>query len=542
MVVLLAIACQRPALVPVSVESVPLDCPESGARATLGPFEVLERVSEPVSWPWTWGGGITIADLDDDGALDVLLALESGIEVLFGPEPWNAAPVALGDAGLSFASGTTVADFDADGDLDVYVMRVRGAPVPAVDPDLGRNRLLRNDGDRRFTDVTDEAGVDGCGPHHRDGTVSCFRSTTSSWGDIDGDADLDLFVGNYGLVDDTPGTRQVDMDPGEPSFVYRNRGDGTFEREALPDAVSDGYTFAGGLLDLDTDGDLDLYVVNDFGVRWPNQVLWNEGGELVIDDGTSGLVQSMTGMGLGVGDLNRDGWLDLAIPNWGNHALFESRASDGRWVETAAARGLVNVRRRNQLVGWGTLLGDVDNDTDLDVLTLFGFVRNDNPVWENPERQGDALYLNDGDEDYTFTDTAPSWGLADPGIGRGAALADLDRDGWLDIVKRELDGVTRFALSRCDPRSGGVLVRLRQSGPDPWAVGARIEARIGRDTVRADVSSGGQGFASAEPFERHLGTGERAKIRRLTVHWPDGEISEVRDVPTNHAVTLTRDR
>ncbi|MEM6928594.1 MAG: CRTAC1 family protein, partial [Myxococcota bacterium] len=478
----------------------------------------------------------------DDGALDVLLATASGVEVRWGPEAWTAEAVPLAHLDLSLATGTVVADVDGDDDLDVYVMRFTGFPAPLGPGDQGKNRLLRNDGDRGFTDVTDPTGVDGCGPHHRDGRDACYRTTTASFGDVDADGDLDLFVGNYGFVDDTPGVRQVDMDPGEPSFVYRQQDDGTFTRETLPDAASDGYTFAGGLLDLDADGDLDLYLVNDFGVRWPNAVLWNDDGEWRLDDGSSGLVQSMTGMGLGVGDLNGDGWPDLAIPNWQDHALFESRAEDERWVETAAARRLVNAPRRNQRVGWGTLLGDLDNDADLDAITQFGFVRNDNPVWANPERQGDAVYLNDGETDFTFTDVARDWGLAEPGIGRGAALADLNRDGWLDLVKRELDGTTRFALSRCGARRGGLLVRLRQSGPNPRAVGARILAKVGRRTVSADVAAGGRGLSSAEPLERHLGLGERAEVRKLTVIWPDGATSEVRGLPTNHAVTLTRDR
>jgi len=536
------LACQAPDRVPATVTSVELTC-EAGPGDRYN-TAIIE--TEPVSWSWTWGGGVTVVDLDGDDALDLVLPVESGLEVRWGPRAWRAEPEPLSAVDLSYASGTSAADFDGDGDLDLYVMRVRGFPVPDGGSDAGVNRLLRNDGDRRFVDVTAEAGVDGCGPHHREGTTGCYRTMTASWADVDGDDDLDLFVGNYGFVDDTPGTRQVDMEPGEPSFLYLNEGDGSFAEAPLPDAVSDGYTFAGGFADLDADGAPDLVVVNDFGVLWPNRVLFGGDGALVLDEANaSGLTQSMTGMGLGLGDLNGDGWLDLAIPNWQDHALFESRPDTGTWVETSAARGLVNARRRNQLVGWGTTLGDLDNDTDLDAITQFGFVRNDNPVWANPAKQGDAVYLNDAaersDGAYSFEDVGYDRGLASPGMGRGAALADLNRDGWLDLVKRELQGQTRVHLSRCG-RATGTLLRLRQPGANRFAVGARVVAKADGRVLRRDVSAGGRGFASMEPLEVHLGTGSARRIDRLEVVWPDGARTVVRGVPTNHAVTVVRDR
>ncbi|MEN0064095.1 MAG: CRTAC1 family protein [Myxococcota bacterium] len=540
-VLLVVSACGSSLGEPTTLTLTPLPCERSSERETLGRYETILLGGPRVSHAWTWAGGITAADLDGDGWLDLLLPHEGGMEARWGSDRWAAADRET-FAAVTFATGTTVADYDGDGDLDIYVMRVRGEPVPDSRID-GANWLLRNEGSRRFTDVTESAGVAACGPHHRDDDIDrCFRTMASSWGDIDGDGDLDLFVGNYGWVDDSPGTRQTDMGPGEPSYLFHNEGDGTFTRQALPNAVNDGYTFAGGLLDLDDDGDLDLYVVNDFGAQSPNQVLFNERGTLYLDESNaSGLQRPMTGMGLAAGDLNGDGWLDLVIPNWANHALLESRPDRGIWVDTAAASGLVNVRERNQLVGWGTWLGDLDNDTDLDVVTQFGFVQNGNPIWNNPTNQGDAVYLDRGLEEPSFEDVALGWGLANPGVGRGVVLADLNRDGWLDLVKRDLRGFTRLHLSRCGGHHG-VLVRLEQGGPNRHAIGARLTAEVGEQRLLRDVQGGGQGFASTGPFEVHFGTGSAEAIDRLTVRWPDGARSVVKGLPTNHAVTLTRDK
>src|SRR5262249_18065539 len=150
--------------------------------------------------------GITAADIDLDGHLDVLTALEQGVELYAGEDDGTFVAVGqkvFGGFDLSFSSGVSVADYDGDGDLDLYVMRVAGDPAPEGG-EYGKNRLLENRGGRTFADVTDVAGVDGCGLDFRDGAIRCFRTMSSSWGDYDRDGDLDLHVGNYGFVDETP--------------------------------------------------------------------------------------------------------------------------------------------------------------------------------------------------------------------------------------------------------------------------------------------------------------------------------------------------
>ncbi|MBX2800541.1 MAG: CRTAC1 family protein [Myxococcales bacterium] len=546
-------------LVPVRLESSgPKVCAQPDAREVLGPFERRTRPLPDISDLWTWAGGVTLADLNQDGWLDTLACVEPGLE-LYAGSPDQSFPsqgeVVFGAFDLSFCSGVSVADYDGDGDLDVYVMRVRGAPIPesveAEQPQLGANRLLRNDGDGRFVDVTDEAGVAACGEHHREGGRSCFRTMSSSWGDVDADGDLDLFVGNYGEVDETDGVTQEDMSPAEPSFLYLNDGDGTFTdaSDQLPEELHDGYTYAGGFIDLDLDGDLDIYTVNDFGRVAPNTVLWNRDGVLTLDsDDRSGLIRAMTGMGLGVGDFNCDGWPDVAVPEWRNNFLLLSDPDLKIWVDHSDVANMVADARIDQAVGWGSVVGDIDNDRDLDIAVQYGFLPNANDVWTNPAAQPDALYLNQGTAcEPSFVDAGDAWQVADPGSTRGAAMGDLNRDGWLDIAKRNLGnrppsndpGPAVVYLSRCGHEQS-ITVRLRQPGMNQYGVGARVTVFTRHRRQTQQLLSGGTGYASSGPMELHFGLGQSGIAERIEVVWPDGAVSVTDYVPAMQEITLHR--
>ncbi len=482
-------------------------CEAPEERAALGPFERRASAAPPSSMRYLWSSGILVGDLDDDGFHDIVAPAEPYAQLFHGRAAGVTPSSLLRPFDLSFGAGGTLADYDGDGDLDVLLTRFER-------PD----RLLRNEGDGRFTDATESAGLGDAGP-----------STCSAWGDVDGDGDLDLFIGRYGdlLADGGPA----------PSKLYENIGGAFIDRsEQLPAEVQTRWTRMAGWHDLDLDGRPELLVVNDLGE--PSALLWNRGGQLVPDDGTSGFGQAVRGAGLGVAEMDGDGVPDLLVTEWGRMSLLLSGGNEG-WVDHASVRGLRSDVGRQQEVPWGAELADLDNDGDLDALVAFGHLEVDGHDWYNPEEQPDAVFLQ-GD-DGSFVDVGEAWGMADRGVGRGFVVVDLDRDGFLDVVKRDLVGPSVMYLSRCD-ESAWLRMELRQPGRhNGFAVGATVT--VWADGVRQQrtVLAGGTGFGSGGPPEVHFGLGDIDAVDRIEVRWPDGERSVVRDVMARQSLRITRD-
>ena len=270
-------------------------CEDPGARERLGPLEP-PRASDPwAALPQERdpgglfvGSGVSVADLDGDGGMDVLAARRDGVYLLGA----HGRRLRLPDSAR--ATAAIPGDADGDGDLDLAVVRY-GEPF----------RLFRQDEGSVWVDATAEAGLV---------TPADLRAAVASWADADGDGDLDLFVGAHGGLAGSRG------EPSPGSRLFEARGDGTFEdrSDALPESVRAAHAFAAGWHDLDRDGARDLYVVSDFGEHWPSRLLWGgDGLHLQADDGAAGLDLVIHGMGLGVGDLDGDADLDVVVPGWG---------------------------------------------------------------------------------------------------------------------------------------------------------------------------------------------------------------------------------
>ncbi len=508
----------------------PVDAPVVPMARSLGPVQAcaasvdamptFERrsIQQPkASLRYLWASGMVVGDLDGDGLHDMVTPTEPYAQLYRGRSDGGARPVPeLSGFDLSFGAGGSLADYDGDGDLDLFLARFDR-------PD----RLLRNDArgwgeGMAFTDVTEEAGVGARGP-----------STSSAWGDMDRDGDLDLFVARYGALLDGGGPA--------PSLLYENLGDGTFldRSEHLPDEVQGGWTRMAGWHDLDLDGFPELLVVNDLGD--PSVLLWNVGGRLVADDGRSGFGTAVRGAGLGVGDLNGDGTPDMLVTEWGRVALLES-AGDDQWFDHARARGLVPDAARDQVVPWGAELADVDNDGLLDAVVAFGNVQIDGveagPDWANPLRQPDAVYLQQPDG--RFVDAGAALGLDDRGVNRGFVLADVNGDGVLDIAKRDQAGSGALYLSECTG-AAWLAVDLRQDDtPNGFAVGATVRVWAGGRLHQRTVSAGSTGFGSGGPPELHFGLGDVDRVDRVQVIWPDGSASETDGFEARRRVAFSR--
>ena len=513
-------------------EVEPYTCP----RTQSAPLEPLAlsaaRVDKGTDWidPMA-GSGVGVGDLDGDGLRDLLIPQLGTDQILLqtpGGDFVDATADLWPEVRDQVSAAAHMVDIDGDDDLDVFVCH-SGQPgqFEAIP-----NALYLNDGSGHLTDVSEAWGVDQM-------TRPCYGA---SFGDIDGDGDLDVALANYDpCAGDEECARILEWP--SPQLLWRQTPDG-FEdvSERLGDLARTSLPYVAALLDVDGDHDLDVYLVNDT----RRDISFAEPSRLFLNDGSGGMKWAGEGygselhleaMGLGLGDVNGDLALDMVIPAVRQFALLVSSSAGGGWFDEARARGLVVPEDDTaRYYAWGTELADLDNDADLDVLAVFGYLLGE-PGPQNPEAQPDALYLNaDGD----FSQVAEAWGFDDDGIGRGLLVIDLDGDGWLDVLKRELEGPVRAYRGRCDPDMAWLEVALRQPGPNTRAIGATVTVEAGAQVLRRWVVLGGHGFASSGDGAVHFGLGTAQRIQRLTVTWPDGEETVLTDLVPWQAITVVR--
>jgi tetratricopeptide (TPR) repeat protein len=515
--------------------------------------------------PEDMGSGLAWGDYDGDGDPDLFLVNEDGPLTLSpgeaGRSPAHArlfrndggrftdvtdeAGAGVHGCGMGAAWG----DYDGDGDLDLLVTR------------FGRNVLLRNDGGGRFTDVSEASGV---------AAYEGFWSG-AAWGDYDRDGDLDLYVAGYvkyrydGVLAGkgsqqyeavVPSTLNPSSYPPERNLLLRNDG-GVFHNVAPQAGVEDltGRSLSAAWADFDGDGWPDLYVANDVS---DNAMYRNLGNGRFQEISHEAWVADPRGaMGLGIGDWNNDGDLDIYIAHWiaQENALYDNQARRGppqpmRFLDIADQVGLG--QSTLDFVGWGCGFFDFDNDGREDLFVANGstFQREDDPRHLVPMRN--QLFWNAG--------TGPDGGFFEPGdaagpalarenVGRGAAFADFDGDGDLDIAVNVNGGEARLLRNDGGNRHRSLRVVLRgpsAGGRGPakfrtttFATGARVLLTALGVTQLQEIGAGPSYLSQSPPGEAHFGLGEAAAVERLSVAWPDGTRQEFSDLPAGGTLMLT---
>lgn len=490
-------------------------CADPSARDEA-PFDTRHFLLEPAPRLWVQGGALAVGNLDDTPDLEIFVPTSTGSWILGFPEGEPLVKPLTWP--LSSPSGVSMVDVDQDGDQDVFVTR------------FGlEDRLLRNDG-VGFTDITEEAGLVDGGLH----------SFSSSWADIDMDGDLDLAIGGHGEITDETVVLQIDQ-PGDTTRLYENNGDGTFTdiSDRLPQRAQDAYTFTPTFVDLNGDDLVDLFLVNDFPQYETAFPVLNRGTDTWEIAEDIGLVVSLATMGVGIGDIDGDDTEDFLLPAWGSHALRMGTAFSV-WAEGSTIYDVQPVQP--QVIGWGAELEDLDNDGQIDAAIAYGHLVTEasvtpagatlsNPVWQPDEV---LRLVPDGPTERIGAST----GTDHAGSTRTLVTADLNRDGWLDIVKRDIYGSVVAHLARCGTERW-IRVRLHQDAPNRDAVGAIVRVVSPDGNQRRTLRAGGTGLGTSRPAEAHFGLGEQTRVT-VTVTWPDGTLEVFDDVDTNRQIDIHR--
>ncbi len=515
-------------------------------------FEEKVRNIEP--WLASVGAAAAASDYDGDGDTDLYVTdSRKGLpNVLYrnnGDGTFTDVAREAGVARLNDEEGLSMdsvwGDYDNDGDEDLYVVK------------WGRNRLLRNDAGV-FADVTGRAGVGDWG----NGNAAVFF-------DCDGDGWLDLYVGNYFRNVDLwnlPDTRIMhgsfeSARDGGANVLYHNEGDGTFTDVSEAAGVADtGWTLDVGSGDYDDDGDMDLHVANDFG---PDKLYRNAGGGRFADVSLTALgVDTRKGMNSEFGDYNNDGRLDLYVTNIMTRDYLKEgnmlwrNNGDGTFADVAPEAGVADGGW-----GWAGKFLDYDNDGDLDLYTVNGFVSQSRteeywfdlatavtepdfdpadarqwPAIGDKSLSGyekDRFFRNEGSE--SFVEIAGRIGVAHEGDGRGVVVLDYDGDGDLDLYLVNQDQAAALFRNESDGSNHWIGFRLSGRG---GAVGARVEVSAGDRRQVREVDPG-NGFASQSERRLHFGLGDAGRADSVRVRWPDGRVQTLRGLEADRIYDLS---
>jgi hypothetical protein len=493
--------------------------------------------------PETLGAGVAFIDYDDDGYQDLLFA---------NGEEWPGSPKrpstlklyhnnhdgtftdVTRKAGLAvsfYGMGIAVGDYDNDGHDDVFITAV------------GQSHLFHNNGNGTFTDVTQKAGMSG---------IQEF-STSAAWVDYDRDGKLDLIVANYvrwspkeDIFCTLDGKRKSYCTPesykGASIRVWHNLGNGKFqdETQALGLLDTTSKTLGIAVLDYNKDGWPDFVISND---TQPNKLYVNEKGKHFTESGvTAGIAYSedgiaRAGMGVDAADYDRTGNPSILITNFSNQmlSLFHNEGN-GLFVDAAPTSEIGHATLLT--LGFGCFFFDYDLDGWLDVFVANGHIEDQIENIQKRVRYAEPPHLFRNLGGGRFTETTDKMGsdFARPRVGRGAAYADIDNDGDLDVVMTTNGGPAQ--LFRND---GGTNHSLRvklwgvQSNRD--GIGAVVRVTAGGNAQSLMLRSGSS-YMSQSELVLTFGLGEQVKADRVEIDWPSGQHELLTNVNADQTITV----
>jgi hypothetical protein len=475
----------------------------------VAPFKFVDITAEAgVAGPAAakgvgWKTGVTIADFNNDGYLDIYVCRFNAPNLLFMNDGHGHFKEVAHQAGVDLVSGSVVGafeDYDRDGYLDLFVL----TNILDVNssPDGEQSHLYHNNGNGTFTEVTAKAGL----------SLVPGHGHSATWFDYNGDGWPDLYIAN---------------DYGEPDHLYRNNGDGTFT-DVIATAVPHTAWFSMGsdFGDINNDGMLDLFATDMAGTtHFKSKVTMGDMG---------GLVNFMD---------------TLVTPKYMKNALFLNTGTD-RFMEIAKMAGLGSTDW-----SWSERFEDLDNDGWVDLHVTNGMVRpfNDsdllNQIKKLSSRQQVAALMKrqapqnethlafHNDHNLHFTKVQKDWGLDETGVSFGSAFADFDNDGDLDLVYVNFENTLSLFRNDC-PSGNSIEIQLKGRESNKFGVGAQAFAHTeqGLQTRRLTVARGS--LSSSQPL-LHFGIGPSQSVAELEIRWPSGHVQTFKNLKANCRYVIT---
>jgi hypothetical protein len=493
----------------------------------------------------TMTGGVAAFDYNGDGWTDIFFANGAALPSLRkeSPKYWNRlfrneggmrftdVTEEAGVAGEGYSMGAAAGDYDNDGHVDLFVAGVN------------RNILYHNLGNGRFEDVTEKAGI-----------KSGRWAVAAGWFDYNNDGLLDLFVVNYAqwsiesnrFCGDASRHLRVYCHPmyfeGLTNTLYRNRGDGTFEDVSEKAGITQfqGRGMSVAFADYDADGFMDVFVTND---NQPNFLFHNRGDgtfeEVALAAGVALLNagRPVSSMGVDFRDYDNDGRPDIFVTDLNNETFPLFHNLGGGMFEDATFPSRLAVLSAPH-AGWGNGIVDLNNDGWKDLFSANSHADdNVEQLAAAHYRQPNSIFANLGDR--TFWDVSSDAGedFQLPRAHRGCAFADFNNDGKMDVVVSSLGDKAELWENVSPGENNWIILKLVGTKSNRDGIGAQV--RIGKQWNHMTTAVG---YASSSHFGIHFGLGRMAKIDEIEIRWPSGIVQRLHNVVPNQRLEVREPR